>query len=401
MKIPSQGEHAAVPFSNRTGWSREPSALAISVEERLRLGLPLLDLTASNPTRCGFELDAESLLKALALPDVLMYDPLPWGRPEARAAVADYYEGHGAVVDPGQICLTASTSEAYSFLFRLLANPGDEILIASPSYPLFSYLATLEDVRLVEYPLVYEHGWHLAPQVLEERIGPRTRAIALVHPNNPTGHFVADSDRHRLERLCTEHGLALVVDEVFLDYGWNAGAKARSFAMGPHPALTFVLSGLSKIAGLPQMKAAWIGIFGPRAAAEEAKARLEIIADTFLSVSAPVQHALPGWLIGAGKMQQQIWQRIMTNLAVLDEAVRGTPVSRLSAEAGWYAVLRVPAITDDEILALRLLENEGVLVHPGSAFGFPGAGWIIVSLLPEPSKFAHAIHAVVFQIQHI
>ena len=212
--------------------------------------------------------------------------------------MAGYYSDHGAPVDPEHILLTTSTSEAYSFLFRLLCDPGDEVLIAQPSYPLFDFLADLDDVRLVSYPLFYDYGWHLDPAALRERITTRTRAIALVHPNNPTGHYIKAAERAILEGICTERDLALIVDEVFLDYPLGESSLERSFSGGDHPVLTFVLSGLSKIAGLPQMKAAWMACFGPQPELDEALVRLEVIADTYLSMSAPIQWAMPELLAG-------------------------------------------------------------------------------------------------------
>ena len=368
----------------------------------------MLDLTASNPTRCGFAVDATALLAPLSAPGALEYDPQPFGRLPARQAVCAYYRERGAVVNAADLCLTTSTSEAYSFLFRLLCNPGDEVLISTPGYPLFDYLAALDDVCLVPYPLFYEHGWQIEPGAVEASIHPRTRALALVHPNNPTGHFISDGERAELEALCVRHGLALIVDEVFLDYDWSTVQRTgpvRSFACGPHPALTFVLSGISKIAALPQMKLAWLAMFGPEALRpaplHEARARLEVIADTFLSVSTPVQQALPGWLRGCGEMQGQIRGRVADNLAVLDRLLEdsvGATVSRLHGEAGWYAVLRMPALGADEAFALALLERTGVLVHPGSAFGFAAQGWIVVSLLPEPAIFRQGTQAVLHAI---
>ncbi len=382
-------------FSERTAWDREESLLAAAVAARRARGLPVLDLTASNPTRCGFTVDAAAMLGPLSAPGVLEYDPRPFGRVAAREAVCGYYAGHGAMVEAADVCLTASTSEAYSFLFRLLCDPGDEVLIAAPGYPLFDCLAALDDVRLVEYPLLYEHGWQIEPGALASRIGPRTRAIALVHPNNPTGHFTSAAERAEIEALCVRHGLALLVDEVFLDYAW--AAAGRSFTCGTHPALTFVLSGMSKIAALPQMKLSWLALCGPRALRAEARARLEVIADTFLSVSAPAQQALPAWLAGCGGVQQQIRGRVAANLAELDRLVAGTPVSRLDGEGGWYAVLRIPGLEPDEAFALDLLERTGVLVHPGSAFGFARQGWLVVSLLPQPEEFQLAVSELIRQ----
>lgn len=375
-------------FSDRTAWDREEAPLARAVTARRAAGLPVLDLTASNPTRCGLPVNAS--LAALVSPGSLDYDPQAFGQMRAREAVCGYYRQRDAALDPRNICLTASTSEAYSFLFRLLCNPGDEVLIATPSYPLFSYLAALDDVRLVSYPLLYDHGWQIEPGAIESRITPRTRAIVLVHPNNPTGHFTGERERAMLKAICVRHSLALIVDEVFLDYAWP-GAPTRSFAVGPARALTFVLSGLSKVGGLPQMKLSWLVIGGPESLREEARARLEVIADTFLSVNAPAQQALPGWLANCAGMQAAIRSRIESNLSVLDEVLdevlEGSPVSRLLGEGGWYAVLRIPALMPDEEFALELLERTGVLVHPGAAFGFGESGWIVVSLLPEPPVF--------------
>ncbi len=389
-------------FSARTEWDREETELGRAVRVRRAAGVPLpglIDLTASNPTRCGFAVDGEAVLRPLLGAGSLGYAPEPLGLLRAREAVCGYYADHDAAVQPEQVCLTTSTSEAYSFLFRLLCDPGDEVLIASPSYPLFAYLAVLDDVRLVPYPLVYEHGWQTEPGRLRERVTERTRAIALVHPNNPTGHFVGDRELRELEELCAECGLALLVDEVFLDFGWGEEGRPGSFARGEHPALTFVLSGLSKVAGLPQMKLGWIAAFGPEAVRREALERLEVIGDTFLSVSAPAQEALPEWLAKRSGLQGQIRARVRANLRCLDEGLAGSAAGRLAGEGGWYAVVRVPAVEPDEVLALRLLEGKGVLVHPGSSFGFPGAGYVVVSLLPEEGVFRRGVEALVGEVR--
>lgn len=381
-------------FSVRTAWDFSEADQARAVRERRAAGLPLLDLTASNPTRCGFDYDGAAILGALGQPEALVYEADPHGMLRAREAVCRYYDGLGSRVEPGNLFLTPSTSEAYSYLFRLLCDPGDEVLIAQPSYPLFDFLARLDGVRLTPFPLFYDHGWHLDAETLRGSITSRTRAIAVVHPNNPTGHFTKAAERRELETICAEHGLALIVDEVFLDYGLTGGGEP-SFACGEHPALTFVLSGLSKIAALPQMKAAWIAAFGPEAALREGLARLEVIADTFLSMNAPVQHALPEWLEGRGVIQGQIGERLRGNLAALDREVAGSSVSRLEVEAGWYAVLRVPALEGDEALAARLVRECGVEVHPGSFFGFPESGWLVLSLLTPEQQFSFGVKAIV------
>jgi alanine-synthesizing transaminase len=385
-------------FSARTAWDISETELARAIAQRRNSGLPLLDLTASNPTQCGFVYDDAAILSALGHRESLVHDPSPRGLLRAREAVARYYADHDATVDPEHVFLTTSTSEAYSFLFRLLCDPGDEILIAQPSYPLFDFLAQLENVRLVPYPLFYDHGWHLDGEAARRQITAKTRAMALVHPNNPTGHFTKDSERAEVEALCVEHGLALIVDEVFLDYGLNGGPgghAGRSFACGPHSVLTFALSGLSKVAALPQMKAAWIAAFGPKTELDPAIARLEVIADTFLSMNAPIQHALPEWLATRHGLQAQITGRLVQNLKTLDSVLTTQKmVSRLEVEAGWYAVLRVPALISGEELAASLVTRSGVSVHPGYFFGFAGDGWLVVSLLTPEKEFAEGMSAI-------
>jgi aspartate/methionine/tyrosine aminotransferase len=381
-------------FSRRTGWDTGETAWAKLLRERRAAGLPILDLTASNPTRCGFEYDAGGILGALRSPAALDYDPHPKGLLQAREAVAGYYAEHGAAVDPQHIFVTTSTSEAYSFLFRLLCDPGDEVMIAQPSYPLFDFLADLDDVRLVAYPLFYDYGWHLDPAALRELITPQTRAIVVVHPNNPTGHYTKASERAVLEEICAEFGLALIVDEVFLDYPLG-GVAEPSFSVGGHPGLTFVLSGLSKVAGLPQMKAAWIACSGPEPILAHALGRLEVIADTFLSMNAPVQCAMPDWLAGRGSIQEQIRARTRQNLKALDAVFpAGIKAGRLVAEAGWYAALRIPAVAKDEETVLQLLDRHGVAVHSGDSFGLGGSGWLVLSLISESGEFMNGINRI-------
>ncbi len=373
-------------FSRRSNWNTEESELARAHRERALAGLSTADLTASNPTRCGFEFD-HALLRALANPQALDYDPQPRGLLRAREAVCGYYADHGVTVAPEQVVLTTSTSEAYSFLFRLLCDPGSEILVPQPGYPLFDFLAALDDVRLKAAPLVYDQGWQIEPEGLRQAITPATRAIVLVHPNNPTGHFTKPWEAEELGRLCREHDLSLIVDEVFLDYGF-AGRPA-SFAAGLEGVPVFVVSGLSKIAGMPQMKAAWIVATGPEKTA--ALDRLEVIADTFLSMNAPVQHALPVWLETRAAIQAQIRERVATNLTELDRQLEGQPViRRLEAEGGWYAVLRIAALQTDERTVLELLQR-GAWVQPGYFFGMPDSGWLVVSLLGSPGEFREGI----------
>ena len=377
-------------FSRRTNWNTEESELAHAHRLRTEAGLPIADLTTSNPTRCGFNY-APELLQALARPQSLDYDPQPRGMLTAREAVCGYYAGHGVALSPDQIVLTTSTSEAYSYLFRLLCDPGSEILVAQPGYPLFDFLAVLDDVRLKYASLVYDHGWQIDAEGFRRAITPQTRAIVLVHPNNPTGHFTKPWEAETIARLCREFDLALIVDEVFLDYGF--GGVAKSFAVGLEGLPVFVVSGISKIAGLPQMKAAWIAVTGPEAAA--ALDRLEVIADTFLSMNAPVQCALSAWLEGLEAIQRQIRGRTASNLVELDRQLAPLPtVSRLEVEGGWYAVLRIPALQPDEQTVLALLER-GVWVHPGYFFGMAESGWLVLSLLAQEREFSTGVNRLV------
>ena len=375
-------------FSNRTNWNTEESELARAHRARICAGLPIADLTASNPTRCGFEYDA-NLLAPLADPRALDYDPHPLGMRTAREAVCGYYRDHGVAVSPDQIVLTTSTSEAYSYLFRLLCDPGSEILAAQPGYPLFDYLATLDDVQMKAAPFVYDHGWQIDPEGFRRAITPATRAIVLVHPNNPTGHFTKDWEARELAALCREFGLALIVDEVFLDYAFDSVGRPASFAAGLEGVSVFAVSGLSKIAGLPQMKAAWIVATGPDW--KPAMERLEVIADTFLSMNAPVQWALPAWLAGRAGIQEQIRSRVRANLAALDaQLVRLKSVRRLEVEGGWYAVLRIPSLQPDIKTVHELLER-GIWVQPGQFFGMPEAGRLVVSLLGPEAEFSDGL----------
>ena len=380
-------------FSKRTGWNTEESALSRAHRERVQAGLPLADLTASNPTRCGFIYDAH-LLKPLADLRALAYDPQPLGLLRTREAVCEYYRDLGVEVRPDRVLLTTSTSEAYSFLFKMLCDAGSEIVVPQPGYPLFDFLAVLDDVRMKGAPLVYDHGWQIEPEGFRRAVTADTRAIVLVHPNNPTGHFTKRWEAEELGKLCREQGIALIVDEVFLDYAFDA-EEAESFAagLGLEGVDIYVVSGLSKIAGLPQMKAAWIVATGPQAA--EAMSRLEVIADTFLSMNAPVQGAIPAWLAGRGQIQQQILDRVRANLAELDrQLVDSDLVRRLEVEGGWYAVLRIPAVQPDEKTVIELLER-GAWVHPGYFFGMGESGWLVVSLLGSVEEFKTGVQVIV------
>ncbi len=387
-------------FSKRTNWPREENAYTRALRRHRASGKPIIDLTVSNPTACGFQYDEAGILAALAAPASLRYDPEPKGLLEARAAVAQYYlqKKSDARLDLERLILTTGTSEAYSFLFRLLCEQGDEVVIAQPSYPLFEFLAAIHDVKLRPFLLVYDNGWQIDFAALTKALSSRTRAIILVHPNNPTGQFVSESEVEQLQKLCLEREIALVVDEVFFDYrilAADSRPKHGSFVFDART-LTFVVSGLSKIAGLPQMKIGWIAAAGPDALVREAIARLDIIADTYLSLNAPVQHALPTLLAQRGVMQRQIMWRIEKNVRKLDEQFKPQNlVSRLEFEGGWCAVLRVPAVQSDEELAIRLLEDYTVLAHPGHFYDFPDDGYLVVCLLTPAEEFAEGIRRII------
>ena len=369
-------------FSSRLHWDLRPNPLAQLLEAKRRGGAAILDLTESNPTRAGFSYPEQAILQALAQPGSLLYEPSPAGLPSAREAVAEYYRSRGHAVDPGHILLTASTSEAYACLFKLLGDPGDEILVPRPSYPLFDYLAALESLLPVPYPLRYQGAWSLDLEALAAAITPRTRAVILVHPNNPTGSFVKREELQRLIPICQEKGLAILSDEVFSDYAFAPDRNRVDTLAGEARVLTFCLSGLSKVAGLPQMKLGWVVISGPPAIEAVARERLELIADTYLSVGAPVQHALPELLAIGEKIREQIQQRLRANWNFLRAATdAGSACSLLDAEGGWYAILQMPRTRSEEQWCLALLEKDNVLVQPGYFYDFESEAYVVVSLL--------------------
>ena len=392
------GAPQTLMFSDRTNWQLSPNALTRAIEEARASGNKILDLTISNPTEAGIHPDTNAVLAALSNAEAMHYDPQPRGLLSARQAVCRYYrESHGVPnLDPEQLILTTSTSEAYSYVFRLLCNPGDEVLVPKPSYPLFEFLADLADVKLVPYPLLYDHGWQIDCDSLRKAATPRSRAVILVHPNNPTGSYVSSDETLELNAFCREHELALIVDEVFLDYSHDA-TQRHSFVANAE-ALTFTLSGVSKISALPQMKLAWVATSGPKQIVAAAGARLEIVADTFLSMNTPVQLAA-GVLLDQRKLIQPIlFERLRANLAELDRQLLKSPsCARLQVEGGWYAVLRVPAIESDEDLAVRLLRKANVSVHPGHFYDFPNEGYLVLSLITEPATFREGVTRI---LQH-
>lgn len=379
-------------FSERTNWHLARNRFTRAVEEVRASGARILDLTASNPTRVGLEYDSRAVLHSLRSPEILDYDPQAKGLAFAREAIVAYYRGQHGIHDLNRerVVLTTSTSEGYSYVFRLLCNVGDELLVPKPSYPLFEFLADLQDVKLVPYPLIYDHGWQFDFHSMQSAVTRRTGGVVVVHPNNPTGSYVHEGEFEQLNAFCGQHRLALIVDEVFLDYAVD-GSAHRSFA-GNRNVLTFVLSGLSKISALPQMKVAWVVTSGPEGDVVAATERLEVIADTYLSMNAPVQCALPQLLEQRHSIQRQLCWRVKTNLQELDRQLAAhRSCQRLCVEGGWYAVLRVPVTQSDEELAIRLVKEKFVMVHPGHFYDFPQDGYLVLSLIAPTAEFSTGV----------
>jgi len=384
-------------FSRRTGWKLAVNRFTEAQREVVAGGKEVIDLTVSNPTRAKLPVDLahdqHEIAKALVDPRIADYDPQPKGLLVARESVKAYYQERQIEIDVESLILTTSTSEGYSHVFRLLCDPGDEVLVPKPSYPLFEFLADLQDVKLVPYPLLYDHGWQIDLPSIEKATTTRTRAIVLVHPNNPTGSYVKSLERSALNAFCSGRDLALVVDEVFLDYPLDD--ESRESFVSNSGALTFTLSGVSKISGLPQMKLAWIATSGPAEVADQALARLEVIADTYLSMSAPVHLASGPMLEQRHRIQPALLKRAQANLLELDRQLAGQKAcARLHVEGGWYAVLRVPATQTDEELVIKLLRECSVLVHPGHFYDFPSDGYLVVSLIAPEDEFRGGIHRV-------
>ncbi|MEO8877023.1 MAG: pyridoxal phosphate-dependent aminotransferase [Polyangiaceae bacterium] len=383
--------------SRRSSFDLTTNALTRAIEARRASGRGFLDLTVSNPTTADLPYDGDSILRALSDPKALVYDPQPFGLPRAREAVARELSALHPI-SAEHVLLTASSSEAYSFLFKLLCDPGDEVVIAAPSYPLFEHLAALESVTLVPYPLRYDGEWHVDADALRRAIGPKTRVIVTVNPNNPTGSFLS---RDELAML-TSFGLPILSDEVFATYPLTRDPDRATTARLATDALVFALGGLSKLAALPQMKLGWMAVGGPSAKVNDVLAKLEIIADTFLSVGTPVQHAAET-LLKAGKTTAlAISERTTTNLATLDRALgKDSSATRLRVDGGWYATLRLPQIMTEEEWVLGFLEDDGVLVHPGSFFDFESEAFVIVSLLTREKDFEEGMRRIVAHLAKI
>jgi hypothetical protein len=390
-------------FSERSSWSLTPNALSSLLAAKKADGERILDLTQSNPTQAGFRYDTKEILAALAQPQSMVYEPSPRGLRKARQAVADYYEEQGETIDPDALFLTSGTSEAYNLLFKLLANPGDEVLIPQPGYPLLTYLAELESLQSVYYPLRYHEmsGWSIDLDVLDAVITPKTKAVVLVHPNMPTGSYIKRHELAALNGICSKNDLALVVDEVFSDFSWGDPSDRVKTVVNHSESLTFVLNGFSKVLGLPQVKLAWIVVSGNPDLCSLAQDRLEMITDLYLSVGTPVQHGADLLLRQRQAMQQQMLSRIADNSAFLKgQFVQAANARVLKVEGGWYGILKIEDHLSDEDRVLQLLEQENTLVHPGYFHEFDQEGFIVVSLLTPAETFRAGVSGIVSRFVH-
>jgi aspartate/methionine/tyrosine aminotransferase len=380
-------------ISSRLPSSLELNAVSRAINAKRRTGAALIDLTETNPTGVGFAYPKD-LLEPLADARALAYDPQPLGLWPARAAVATDFRRRGVAISADRIALTSSTSEAYALLFKLLCDAGDAVLVPHPSYPLFEHLTQLENVNALGYALEYHGSWRIDVESIRRAATDRVRAVLIVSPNNPTGSFLHRDDLAAVSELASEHGWSIIGDEVFVDYPLD-GAPDATHVLARAEVPTFSLGGLSKSAGLPQVKLGWIGFGGPGASVDQAMAAYEVIADTYLSVSTPVQAAAAQLIERGAAIRAQILARVRRNLESLRRLAIGHPsIDVLKAEGGWSAVLQVPQIRPEESLVLELIAKDDVLVHPGYFFDFPREAFIIVSLLVEPALFDRAIARV-------
>lgn len=384
-------------FSRRTQHESEPNALTLALRARRAAGLPVCDLTQSNPTLTDLPYDRARLLGALSDPRSLVYEPASFGLLTARSEVQALQRAAGFEVSTQQIVLTSSTSEAYGFLFKLLCDAGDEVLIPQPSYPLFEHLAALEQVKVTSYELAYDGAWHIDFDSLSRARSSRTRAVVVVNPNNPTGSFLKHDELRRLVEL----GLPLISDEVFSSFALGPDPRRVSSVLSTNDALVFALGGLSKLAALPQLKLAWLCAAGPRALLDDALLRLELIADTFLSPNTPVQLALPEILAARSPVERALNARIAHNHALLQRALAGTAATPLFLEGGWYAVLRLPTLLSESDWVLGLLEQDGVLTQPGWFYDFPGGAQLVLSLITEDAPFALGVSRIAERVRRI
>ncbi|MDP3921319.1 MAG: pyridoxal phosphate-dependent aminotransferase [Candidatus Omnitrophota bacterium] len=376
-------------FSKRTDWESAPNALSACLARLKQAGEPVIDLTESNPTRCGFKFLNAAWLKPLSDEANLRYEPHPKGLLEARESVCAYYRELGYAVNPEQVFLTASTSEAYSYLFRLLTDPGDRVMAPQPSYPLFDYLAQLGDVQMERYRLRYDAAWKLDKASLT---GQTAKAVLTVNPNNPTGTVIGPGERTALNNFAGEANAAIISDEVFLDYVRDEDLRRSASFAANDTVLTFTLSGVSKLMALPQMKLSWIVVSGPPDERDEAVRRLEIIADAYLSANTPSQRALATWMQMRPEATAEIRGRLKENGDCLAAWVRESGrLELLSSDGGWYAVLKAKTEISDEDLAVNLLERRHVYVYPGYLFDFEEGTYLVISLLPESAIFQEGL----------
>ena len=389
------------PFSQRTNWSLSPNPLITLFTELKTQQTEILNLTESNPTVCDFQYPSEDILRPLAQKINLHYTPDPKGNLVARKAISNDFQRKGFDIPTERIFLTASTSEAYGYLFRLLANPKDRMLFPQPSYPLFQFLGDLNDLALDFYSLRYEGSWGIDMSFFKKLLTEKTKAILCVNPNNPTGSFVKKREQEVLNDICMKRKLSIISDEVFWDFSLTEDPQRVSF-IGNKDVLTFTLGGLSKTLALPQMKLSWIIINGPDPLVKEAMARLEMIADTYLSVNTPTQNALKDWLAIKDKIQDQVLSRLKENLDYLDSQLKELKdpsfCRRLEVEGGWYAVLKIPDHFSEEEWALKFLKEDQVFIHPGYFFDFPKEAYIVVSLLISPKIFAEGLSRILKKI---
>ncbi len=386
-------------FSSRTNWHRSPNRLTEALESHRKSGNPIFDLSISNPTECGIIYPEQDILSSLSHRHTLSYHPSSQGLLSAREAVAQYYREKSIDVDPEDIFLTASTSEAYSLLFKLLCNRDEHILVPQPSYPLFEYLAQVSDVHLLSYHLFYDHGWHIDVESIRSTITSSTKALVIVSPHNPTGMFLKKEEYQQLQEIARLHNVALIVDEVFLDYPFHDDPTRVGTTVSTSEVLTFTLNGISKSCGLPQMKLGWMVIGGERTVTLEARGRLEILCDTYLSVNTPVQIALLELFRCGKSIQYQILSRVKSNYEFLQGVLCSpSPVSLLESEGGWYAILKVPRTKSDEEWAMELLNEYGVYLFPGYFFDLQNEGYLVVSLLTQSEVFVSAINNLIHHI---
>ena len=377
-------------YSKRLSWETTPNRIAESAAEKKRLGVPLLDLTVSNPTEVISDYPHDLIRQAYGVVRDFTYRPDPLGSKTARQAIAAYYRQRSIEFSPERLVLTASTSEAYTLLFKLLCDPGDEVLAPIPSYPLFEYLAAMECIGIAPYRLAYDGSWFIDFEHLRKQISARSKAIVVVNPNNPTGSFLKASELAELLALAEERNLPIISDEVFMDFSLRGSTAQVNTLIGANSVLSFSLNGLSKTAGMPQMKLGWIAINGPEREAYQARERLELLTDNFLSVATPVQEAAPELLEIGSVIQKSLTAQIVQNFRGLSR-LTGSPAHALYTEGGWSAILQVPRTQPEESLVLQLLQEQNVLVQPGYFFDMPSEAYVIVSLITPPGEFTEGI----------